>query len=254
MLLAIDIGNTDATLGFFQEATLLHQFRIRSLTNENHVYFEYRLRNFLLENSIKLSEINKVVLSSVVPNLTGVFQEMIKNLFQLEPITVNAHIFDKIEVSIDNPDEIGSDLIANAVAAYTKYKRNCVVVDFGTALTFTTVSKEGKILGVAIAPGLRTAVKALFYNTAQLPDVPLKLPESVIGKNTVHSIQAGILWGYEGLVRNMITKIREELNGDCVALATGGLSSIITTLDGEFIEVSKELTLNGLRIIGESHS
>jgi type III pantothenate kinase len=251
MLLAIDIGNTDATIGFFEEKNLLHQFRILSLTDENQVYFEYRLRNFLLENNLKTAQINKVVLSSVVPLLTNVFKTMIEGVFGIEPIIVNANIFPKIKVSIDNPNEIGSDLVANAVAAFTKYHRNCVVVDFGTALTFTTVSAEGKILGVAIAPGLRTAVKALFKNTAQLPDVPLKLPISVIGKNTVHAIQAGILWGYEGLVRSMISKIREELNGDCVAIATGGLSSILTTLEGEFIEVNRELTLEGLRIIGD---
>ena len=184
--------------------------------------------------------------------MTGIFKEMSQNLFNIEAIVVNAHIFPKISISIDNPNEIGSDLVANAVAAFTKYHRNCVVVDFGTALTFTVVSGEGKILGVSIAPGLRTAVKALFSNTAQLPDVPLKLPESAIGKNTVHAIQAGILWGYEGLVRSMISKIRAELGGDCIAIATGGLSSILTTLEGEFIEVNRELTLNGLRIIGEN--
>jgi type III pantothenate kinase len=115
------------------------------------------------------------------------------------------------------------------------------------------VSEDGKVLGVSIAPGLRTAVKALFSNTAQLPEVPLELPHSVLGKNSVHAIQSGILWGYEGLVKNMIHKIRAELGGDCIAIATGGLSSIISTLNGEFVEVNRELTLEGLRIIGEEN-
>jgi type III pantothenate kinase len=251
MLLVIDIGNTDTVFGIFNGKELLHNFRILSLKHENYVYFEYRIQNYFFENKLKLSEIKKVVLSCVVPDLASIFQKVISHLFSIEPIMVNESVFPSLEVSIDNPHEIGSDLIANAVAAFTKYKKNCVVVDFGTALTFTIVS-EGKIIGVAIAPGLRTAVKALFANTAQLPDVPLRFPQSVIGKNTVHSIQAGILWGYEGMVRNMIHKIRAELNGDCIAIATGGLSSIISTLHDEFIEVNRELTLEGLRIIGES--
>lgn len=253
MLLVIDIGNTDSVFGIFDKEKLIHNFRILSLKNENNVFFEYRIQNYFLENNLKLSDIKKVVLSSVVPALNSIFRKIIPNLFGFQPIIVGAKVFPALEISIDNPDELGSDLIANAVAAYTKYKKNCVVVDFGTALTFTIVSGEGKVLGVAIAPGLRTAVKALFSNTAQLPDVPLRLPQSVIGKNTVHSIQAGILWGYEGMVRNMIHKIRAEMGGECLAIATGGLSSIISTLDDEFVEVNRELTLEGLRIIGEQH-
>lgn len=250
----IDVGNTDAVFGIFEDKKLLHQFRIKSLKDENYVFFEYRFRQYFLENTLRFADISQVVLSSVVPPLTPIFKLLVNNMFGLEPLMVNPYIFPSLEISIDNPNEIGSDLVANAVAAYTKYKRNCVVVDFGTALTFTIVSARGKVLGVSIAPGLRTAVKALFANTAQLPDVPLELPLSVIGKNTVHSIQAGILWGYEGLVRNMIHKIRAELNGDCIAIATGGLSSIISTLHGEFVEVNRELTLEGLRIIGEAHT
>ena len=133
----------------------------------------------------------------------------------------------------------------------SRYQQNCVVVDFGTALTFTTVSAQGQILGVAILPGLATAVRALFTNTAQLPEVPLKLPQSAIGKNTTEAIQAGILLGYEGLVKSLIQRIRAELGGECIAVATGGLSSIIETLQDEFIEIDTQLTLDGLRVIGE---
>jgi type III pantothenate kinase len=251
MIFVIDIGNTDATLGVFSGKELIHSFRIPSKRDENFVFFESHLRNYFLEKSIRFAGIKKVVLSSVVPILTPIYKEIILRNFDSELIIVNARVFQKLKVSIDNPDEIGSDLVANAVAAFTKYKRNCVIVDFGTALTFTTVSVEGEILGVSIAPGLQTAVKALFTNTAQLPDVPLELPESVIGKNTIHAIQAGILWGYEGMVKSMIRKIRRELDGDCIAIATGGLSKIIPTLKGEFKEININLTMEGLRIIGE---
>ena len=142
-------------------------------------------------------------------------------------------------------------MVCNAAYAYYTYKRTCVIVDFGTALTFTVITGEGKIVGVSIAPGLKTAVKALFSNTAQLPEVPLVMPDSAIGKNTVHAIQAGILWGYVGMVREMIYQIKKEIGQDCMVLATGGLSSILTPLQDDFDEVDKALTLNGLKIIAE---
>ena len=156
-----------------------------------------------------------------------------------------------LKVDIDDPTEIGNDLYSNAIAAYTKYKANCVIVDFGTALTFTVVSKDAEIAGVAIAPGLKTATKALFANTAQLPSVPLQMPHSVLGKNSIHAIQAGIMFGYEGLVRSMIQRIRSEMGGECIAIATGGLSSILTSLKDDFTEINIDLTIQGLKIVGE---
>ncbi|AEI48519.1 type III pantothenate kinase [Runella slithyformis] len=251
MLLAVDTGNTDTVFGIWQNEEWTHIFRTRSLPDESPNYFESKLRLHFLEADLALSEVIITVLSSVVPPLTPILRTMLTNLFGEPPVVVGPDSYPGLKVEIDHPHEIGSDLVANAVAAFTKYNRNAVVVDFGTALTFTTVSADGRILGVAIAPGLKTAVKALFSNTAQLPEVPLQLPESAIGKNTTHAIQAGILLGYESLVRGMVTRIRRELDGDCIALATGGLSSIIDTLHGEFVEVNRSLTLDGLRIIGE---
>lgn len=252
MLLAVDAGNTDTVVGLFDGTTKLHIWRTRSLAQESPAHYEAWLRLHFLEAGLSLNRVNTVVLGSVVPDLTGVLRAMLATLFGREPLVVGPDIYSGLEIAIDHPHEIGADLIANAVAAHTRYpQKNCVVVDFGTALTFTTVSVLGQILGVAILPGLKTAVKALFTDTAQLPEVPLKLPESAIGKNTVHAIQAGILLGYEGLVKSMIRRIRDELGGDCIALATGGLSSIIATLEGEFVEIDRSLTLDGLRLIGE---
>ncbi|MBL7815893.1 MAG: type III pantothenate kinase [Saprospiraceae bacterium] len=251
MYLVVDIGNTDIVFGIWKNETWTHAFRTRSLTEEPSFFFEKSLRLHFLEAGLTLSEVEIIVLSSVVPPLTDTLNTMLTELLGIKPIIVAPATYPSMIVDIDNKDEIGSDLFANAVAAFTKYQRNVVVVDFGTALTFTTVSADSKILGVAIAPGLKTAVKALFANTAQLPEVPLRLPESVLGKNTVHAIQSGILLGYENLVRGMITRIRRELDGDCIAVATGGLSSIINTLDGEFVEINRNLTLEGLRIIGD---
>ena len=251
MLLAVDAGNTDTVFGLFDGSTKLHVWRTRSLPQESPAHYEAWLRLHFLEAETSLTRVDKVVLGSVVPDLTGVLRSMLASLFGGEPLVVGPDVSSGLEIAIDHPHEIGADLIANAVAAHARYPQNCVIVDFGTALTFTTVSATGQILGVAILPGLKTAVKALFTDTAQLPEVPLELPASAIGKNTVHAIQAGILLGYEGLVKSMIRRIRAELGGDCIAVATGGLSSIIDTLEGEFVEIDRSLTLNGLRLIGE---
>ena len=137
------------------------------------------------------------------------------------------------------------------MAAINRYPdENCVVVDVGTALTFTTVSKEGQLLGVAIAPGIKTSIKALFMNAAQLPEVPLEVPDSVLGRDTFHAIQAGILVGYEGLVGHLLKRHREELSGDCRVIATGGLSEILENLKAEYDLIDRKLTLDGLRMIG----
>lgn len=254
MLLVIDIGNTDTVFGFFEDEKLQFQTRILSKTDETDVFFEYKLKAFMFENSISTSAIKKAIISSVVPDLTVFLKTVVTNIFYVEPLLMHPFIYKGLTYAIDNPSEIGSDLIANAVYAFHQYKRNCIIVDFGTALTFTTVSAEGKVLGVSIVPGLKTAIKALFSNTAQLPEVPLALPDSAIGRNTITAIQAGIIFGYEGLVQNMISRIRAELGGDCIAIATGGLSSIISTLQDEFEEVNILLTMQGLRIIANQSS
>ncbi|MPR34464.1 type III pantothenate kinase [Salmonirosea aquatica] len=251
MLLAVDAGNTDTVFGLFEDDRQLHVWRTRSLSQESAGFYESWLRLHFLEAGIAPNHVKTVVLGSVVPDLTSVLRSMLASLFGPSPLIVGPDVYPDLQIAIDHPHEIGADLIANAVAAYARYPQNCVIVDFGTALTFTTVSSAGQILGVAILPGLKTAVKALFTDTAQLPEVPLELPRSAIGKNTVHAIQAGILLGYEGLVKSMIRRIRAELEGDCIAIATGGLSSIIDTLEGEFVEIDRSLTLNGLRLIGE---
>jgi type III pantothenate kinase len=176
---------------------------------------------------------------------------MVEEMFGLPIVVVGPDIYHKLGLEILSPYEIGTDLVANAVYAYYTYQQDCIIIDFGTALTFTVVSKDAKILGVSIAPGLQTAVKSLFSNTAQLPQVPLEMPESAIGQNTVHAIQAGVLWGYVGLVEKMLERIKIELGSPHKVLATGGLSSILTPLRWQFDEVDKSLTLNGLKIIAE---
>lgn len=251
MLLAFDIGNSDITIGLWSEDTWKHIWRVPSKPDQPELYYGVKMRDYFLEAGIAVDRVDTIVLSSVVPSLTEKIRSVIRNLYLKEAITLGPSIYTKLPIEVLNPYEIGSDLVANAMAAYTKFKQTCIVVDFGTALTFTTVSGQGKILGVSIVPGLRTALKSLAQNTAKLFDVPLEMPASALGTNTVTAIQSGIVIGYEGLVKNMVAAIRAELKTDCPAIATGGLSFVITSLKGFFYTVDPHLTLDGLRFIGE---
>ncbi len=249
MMLAVDIGNTDVTLGLYANNQWAHIWRISSAFGRPELFYGIKLRDFFFEAGLRTEQVEKIVISSVVPDLTNRIVNVVQTLFEKQPIVLGPAVYPKLPIEVLNPYEIGSDLVANALAAHTRFKANCIIVDFGTALTFTTVQATGKIVGVAIAPGLKTAIRSLSQNTAKLFDVPLELPTSVLGKNTVHAIQAGILLGYEGLVSNMLARIRQELaDPQCVAIATGGLSSIITSLKDKFDDVDPHLTLNGLRL------
>jgi type III pantothenate kinase len=251
MLLAVDIGNSDITLGLWKDQEWKFVWRIATRPDLPELYYGIKIRDYFFESGTEVNQVRIVVVSSVVPGLTDKIKNVVRTLFEKEPILLGPKMYDQLPLGILNPYEIGSDLVSNAAAAYFEHKRTCIVVDFGTALTFTTISGEGIILGVSIAPGLKTAIKSLSQNTAKLFDVPLETPPSSLGKNTVTAIQSGIMIGYEGLVRNVVAKIREELNTECVIIATGGLSSKIVSLNDLFHFIEPHLTLDGLRRIGE---
>jgi type III pantothenate kinase len=187
----------------------------------------------------------------VVPPVTGSLRQMFGSLAPAEPLVVAPGVKTGIRIRTDNPSEVGSDLVIGAVAAYDRYKTNCIVVGFGTALTFTAVADPGDLLGVAIAPGLKYAVEALFEHTALLKLVDLEVPESAIGKNTVHSIQSGVLYGYVGIVESIIKRFRAELPGPPEVIGTGGQAAVIAPLTDVFTEIDPWLNLEGLRIIWE---
>lgn len=251
-MLAVDIGNTDVTFGLYRGNQWDHIWRISSSLNRPELFYGIKLREFFFEAGLKTAQVENIVVSSVVPDLTDKIVSVVKTLFERSPIVLGPDVYAKLPIEVLNPYEIGSDLVSNALAAHMRFKANCIVVDFGTALTFTTIDASGKIIGVAIAPGLKTAIRSLSQNTAKLFDVPLELPQSALGKNTVHAIQAGILLGYEGLVSSMLVRIKNELNDPaCATIATGGLSSIITSLRDKFTEVDQQLTLTGLRLVSE---
>lgn len=252
-VIVFDIGNSDVVVGFFDANILKCSLRIKSLKNENALYFEYRILNFMLEKGISKTDYTKGVVSSVVPSLTPYFVEFCNKFLDFEPILVNPGTSKLMKINIDNPEELGADLFVNALAAYSIYQKACIVVDFGTALTFTSVNSKGEILGVNIVPGIKTAIKSLFSDTSLLPQVKLEIPEKVIGKNSMHSIQSGILIGYEGLVKELIGKIKAEIGEDVTIVGTGGLSSVLTGIFPLFDVIDRELTQKGLLMYGNAY-
>lgn len=254
MLLTLDIGNSDITLGLWDKTVLAKQWRVPSKPEQPELFYGVKIRDYFFESGLQASQVTTVVLSSVVPTLTGKVKNVLRTLFSIEPIVLQPSVYKKLPIQVLNPYEIGSDLVANAMAAWHKFQTGCIIVDFGTALTFTTISKKGEIMGVSIVPGLRTSIKALTQNTAKLFDVPLEMPKSALGKSTVTAIQSGLVIGYDGLVRSVVGAIRQEVGEDFLAIATGGLSFVITSLKTFFHEVDPNLTLEGLRLIGEQQS
>ncbi|MDR2898065.1 MAG: type III pantothenate kinase [Spirochaetaceae bacterium] len=262
MLMVIDIGNTNIVVGLFEGDTLKYDWRIYSDSRRTGDEYSSILLSLFRDAGISAADIQSTALSSVVPLLIGPFIRMVQMMTGKKPIVLGPPLYDRLPVSVPESaiHEIGTDLVCNAVAAYTRFKSSCIVVDFGTALTFTAINSSGLISGVSIAPGLGTAVKALFNNTAQLPSVPLETPPSSLGTNTIHSIQSGIVFGYKGLVESLIGRIKQDLSsseGGRIApdaiqvIATGGLNSVLQPITDAFKVVEKLLTLRGLKIIAE---
>lgn len=255
MFLAIDAGNSNVVFALFDKKSgkWTNQFRLETKTPRLISQLSKKVPLYFLEHGIHISQIEKIGFSSVVPEVNAIIEQFCQNFFGLDPYLISPKSYPNLPVKSLRPNEIGSDLMCNVMAAFTKHQKPIIIVDFGTALTFTVVDKKGEILGVNIVPGLRTAIKALFANTSKLPEVELKLPESALGKNTIHAIQAGVLYGYTGLVKGMIEVIEAETDLKFIIIATGGLSAILTTLEKTFDEVDRNLTLEGLRMITEAN-
>jgi type III pantothenate kinase len=251
MLLCVDIGNTNIVLGLWDKNQWLAQWRIRTIRDQMPDEYAVLLKALLRDRGYDFPDITRVVVASVVPPLTVVFNELFRRYLSTEPLVVGPGVRTGLRIRIDNPPELGADLVADAVAAYHRFRTACIVVDFGTATTFSAVSKEGDFLGVAIALGLGVAAEALAAHTAQLPRVALVPPPAAIGKNTVHSMQSGLIFGYVGLVKELLHRIRAELGGQAQVIATGGLSSVLAPLIREIDVIDPWLTLDGLRIISE---
>ncbi|MBN2874373.1 MAG: type III pantothenate kinase [Spirochaetales bacterium] len=245
MLFVIDAGNTNIVGGVFDQGRLVETMRIRTVHGKTEDEYGVVFKAILLDHGIEPASITRVILSSVVPQLTAAMGKMARHLFGAEPVLLGPAVYDRLPVRVVAAHEIGSDLVADAVAAWLRFEGACLVVDFGTALTFTAVDAAGAIIGVSIAPGLGTAAGSLSSSTAQLPMVPLEAPASAMGRNTVEAIQAGVVLGYTGLVEYMVTRIKKELGGAKV-IATGGLCRVLSDLTDVFDAIDPDLTLNGL--------
>lgn len=252
-LLLIDVGNSNIVTGIYEAGRWLYNWRMHTLSNKTADEYEVILRSLFEKNRLDPKSIDKVVLSSVVPSLLHPMQEMVYKLTGLELYIINPDLYPNLPVNVINPYEIGGDIVADAVAAYEKYPGNRIIIDFGTAMTFTTIDASGNILGVSIMPGMKTAISSLVTHTAQLPDVPLKAPPSILGKNTVHAVQSGVVFGYVGMIEYMIRNIRKELTGPVTVIATGGLAYVMDGLTDVFDTVDPVLTMEGLRLIGERY-
>jgi len=253
MRLAIDIGNSNIVFGVHSGTQWLRQWRI--CTDPSKMPDEYAVlfRDLLREEQLEFKDMGQVIISSVVPSLTGKLQEMAQRLTGKTPLIVGPGVKTGLKINIGNPSELGSDIVCNCVAAWQMFQKACIVVDFGTALTFTALSDKGEVLGVAIAPGLQSAAEALSEHTAQLPQVWLEPPSDVLGKNTIQSIQSGVVFGYTGMVENLIDRIKKQLECDAPVVATGGKSAVIAPLTDRFTRIEPWLILEGLKIIADKN-
>ena len=249
MLLALDIGNTNITLGAFQGDDLRATWRLFTDHHRQPDEYAVLLHELLPLKGIQATEVQDVIICSVVPPLTAVFEEVARSRFKVSPLVVGTGTKTGVRILYDTPRDVGADRVVDAAAAFRLYGGPLVVVDFGTATVFDAITADGDYLGGAITPGVTIAAEALNLGTSQLRRVELSPPASVIGKNTVAAIQSGLVFGHVSLVEGMVKRFRQELGKEAKAIATGGLAGLIARETGIFHAVNEDLTLIGLRMV-----
>ncbi|MFC1928346.1 type III pantothenate kinase [Chloroflexota bacterium] len=249
MLLAVDIGNSNVTVGVFEGDQLRATWRLATHLHQMADEYAALLLNLLHHQGLNTSDIKEISMCSVVPPLLTTFEELFHRYFHVSPLVVGPGVKTGVSIRMDNPREVGADRIVNAAAAHHLYSGSVIIVDLGTATTFDTVSKEGDYLGGAIAPGIVTAAEALFMQAAALPRVELVIPKQAIGTNTITAMQSGIVFGYVGLIEGIVARIQRELGGKATVVATGGYAELLTTETAVIDRVNLNLTLIGLRLI-----
>ncbi|MEI6702724.1 MAG: type III pantothenate kinase [Deltaproteobacteria bacterium] len=251
MLLVIDVGNSNIVFGVYDQEKLIRTWRLSSDRSRTSDEYAVLLHSLFGLAGLEFSSVNAAIISSVVPPLTGVMEAISHDFFNLNPFVVGPGIKTGMPIQYDNPREVGTDRIVNAVAGYEKHNCPLVIVDFGTATTFDYVNAKGEYCGGAIAPGLAISLEALFQRASKLPRVDIVKPPHVIAKNTINSMQAGIFYGYVGLVDGIVERIIAECQEKLRVIATGGLASVIAPESKTIDEVDEFLTLDGLRILYE---
>jgi type III pantothenate kinase len=254
VLLAVDVGNTNVTFALFDGERLAADWRVTSHRERTADEMAVELRQLFALRGFELDVVSGVVISSVVPNLNPALIEASRRYLRCEPIMVGPGVKTSVRVRVENPKEVGADRIANALAAYTKYGGPIVVIDFGTAVTYDAISADGDYLGGAIAPGIEISLDALVSHTAMLRRVEPVAPDSIIGRNTINSIQSGLVWGFVAQVEGMVKRMVDELGGAARVIATGGQASLVADLTHVIEATDPLLTVDGLRLIYAQNS
>lgn len=251
MLLVIDVGNTNIVLGVYKDTELLDHWRISTDRQRTTDEYGVLIRELFYLNDLRADDINAIIISSVVPPVVPTLERMCQRYFGLSPLLIGPGVKTGMDIRYDNPREVGADRIVNAVAAYEKYGGPVIIVDFGTATTFCAVDAKGVYLGGSICPGIGISTEALVQRTAKLPRIELKRTDSVICRNTIESMQAGVFYGFVGQVEGIVSRMRRELDMSARVVATGGLAVVIAPATKDIDVVEPMLTLEGLRIIYE---
>jgi type III pantothenate kinase len=251
LLLVVDVGNTNIVLGIYREKELVCHWRISTDRERTSDEYGVLIYNLFQHMKMDMKQISAVIISSVVPPLIVPLQRMCVRYFGGEPLVVGPGIKTGIRINYENPREVGADRIVNAIGAFEKYGGPLVIVDFGTATTFCAVADNGDYLGGAIAPGIGISTEALFQRAAKLPRIELVMPKTAICRNTVASMQSGIIFGFVGQVDEMVRRMKQELGGTAKVIATGGLANLISQESSSIEVVEPFLTLEGLRIVYE---
>ena len=251
MLLAIDAGNTNVTLGVFDGAALTHRWRLRTVREQTADEWGVLMRNLFSLDGVEPPAIHGIIVSSVVPSLDASLRSMAKRYFNTDPLFVSHDLDTGIAIRYDNPREVGADRIVNAVAAWHRFQSACIVVDLGTAITFDAISNAGEYLGGVISPGIAMSISGLFSWTARLPMVDFCEPAQVIGTNTVASMQSGLYFGFAAVIDGIVERMTAELGPGTRTIATGGHAHLIVKALRLVHESDEDLTLQGLRLIWE---